>query len=262
MRDRGATLTGMTPGVRDDGECGHFRKICAIVPLRSHRLRLRPACARNILGPMTTRAVSLRCSCGAIQGVADVDPSQGTRLVCYCDDCQAYAHFLGRNDVLDERGGTDIFQIWPARVRITQGADQLRCMRLTAKGLHRWYAGCCRTPIGNTVGSARLPFVGLVHSFMAHDVDGQTRDEAVGPLRGGSQARFAIGGVPPNAHPTAPLGLILHAMSVMLRGVLARAHRPSPFFDSVTKRPVVEPMVLAADEHERLRKLVAEGARP
>ncbi len=211
---------------------------------------------------MSTRPVSLRCRCGTFRGVVDVNPSRGTRLVCYCDDCQAYGHFLGRNDVLDARGGTDIFQTWPSRVRITQGAEQLRCMRLSEKGLHRWYAGCCRTPIGNTAGTARMPFVGVVHTIMDHEGDGQTRDEAVGPLRAKTQGRFAIGGVPPDAHPTAPPGVIFHAIGVMLRGFLTGAHRPSPFFDAATKRPVVEPTVLSAEERERLRKLVQAGALP
>jgi hypothetical protein len=34
-------------------------------------------------------------------------------------------------------------------------------LRLTPNGLYRWYASCCKTPLGNTLGPA-IPFVGIV----------------------------------------------------------------------------------------------------
>jgi Family of unknown function (DUF6151) len=44
----------------------------------------------------------LRCRRGRMRGVAsDVSPSTGFRFVCYCKDCQAFARFLERADVLD-----------------------------------------------------------------------------------------------------------------------------------------------------------------
>src|SRR5262249_49832287 len=56
----------------------------------------------------------LRCRCGRVRGVAsDVSSSSGFRFVCYCEDCQAFARFLERPDVLDPAGGTDIFQSFP-----------------------------------------------------------------------------------------------------------------------------------------------------
>ena len=40
--------------------------------------------------------VSLKCRCGTLRGVAtDVSPATGNRVVCHCDDCQAFARFLG-----------------------------------------------------------------------------------------------------------------------------------------------------------------------
>jgi hypothetical protein len=81
----------------------------------------------------------LRCRCGRMRGVAsDVSPSAGFRFVCYCKDCQAFARFLDRADVLDPAGGTDIFQMPPARVKLTAGTDAMRCLRLSNKVL-RWY---------------------------------------------------------------------------------------------------------------------------
>ena len=66
----------------------------------------------------------LRCQCGRMRGVAShVSPSSGFRFVCYCGDCQAFARFLDRADVLDHAGGTDIFHMPPARVKLTAGAE-------------------------------------------------------------------------------------------------------------------------------------------
>lgn len=68
----------------------------------------------------------LRCRCGHLRGLAiRVSPSCGFRVLCYCKDCRAFAHFLERGDALDPAGGTDIFQMPPARVTLTAGADAL-----------------------------------------------------------------------------------------------------------------------------------------
>ena len=85
----------------------------------------------------------------------DASPKTGTRVVCYCDDCQAFAKFLERPDVLDAKGGTDIFQMASWRLRITQGAEELRCMHLVEKGMTRFYTACCRTPVGPSTRFAR-----------------------------------------------------------------------------------------------------------
>lgn len=123
----------------------------------------------------------LRCRCGRMRGVAsDVSPSTGFRFVCYCKDCQAFARFLERADVLDPAGGTDIFQMPPARMKLTAGTDALRCLRLSNKVL-RWYTDCCRTPIANTAAWPHFPVLSVVHSFMDHEADGRSRDEVLGP---------------------------------------------------------------------------------
>ena len=39
----------------------------------------------------------IRCACGAVAGVLRaVSSRRGNRLVCYCDDCQSFAHFPRR----------------------------------------------------------------------------------------------------------------------------------------------------------------------
>jgi Family of unknown function (DUF6151) len=84
-----------------------------------------------ILGP---KKLPLRCRCGHVRGGAnEVAPHAGFRSVCYCQDCQAFAHFLERPDVLDTGGGTDIFQMPTSRVKLNAGTDAVRCLHLFSK---------------------------------------------------------------------------------------------------------------------------------
>src|SRR6266853_5035089 len=110
---------------------------------------------------MTTR-VELRCRCGEVRGwVADASPRTVNRVVCYCDDCQAFAHQLGRADLLTAKGGSDIVQVAPASLTFVKGQHRIAGLRLAPKGLFRWHTTCCNTPVGNTLGPA-IPFVGIV----------------------------------------------------------------------------------------------------
>ena len=44
------------------------------------------------------RDLPLRFRCGYMRGAAsEVSPSSGLRFICYCKDCQAFAHFLERD---------------------------------------------------------------------------------------------------------------------------------------------------------------------
>ncbi len=80
------------------------------------------------------------------------------------------------SDVLDAAGGTDIFQMPPGLLSITDGADALRCVAFSSKVL-RWYAACCNTPIANGAASPRFPLVALIHSFMDLEAVGRSRDK-------------------------------------------------------------------------------------
>ena len=119
-----------------------------------------------------TSDVPLQCQCGHVRGLArDVTPTAGFRFVCYCENCQAFARFLQRPDVLDTAGGTDIFQMAAGRVTLTAGTDAVRCLRFSNKVL-RWYAHCCRTPIANTAVSPRFPVVALItYRILSHFQD-------------------------------------------------------------------------------------------
>jgi hypothetical protein len=171
--------------------------------------------------------VALRCRCGHVRGVArEVSPNSGFRFLCYCKDCQAFARFLERPDVLDAAGGTDIFHMPAGRVKLHEGRDAMKRIALSKKVL-RWYADCCKTPIGNTATGPRFPLVAIIHSFM----DLESRDAVLGPPLCCIFARSATGPLPPDAPPPPSLRLFGKRASMLLRSWARGLGRPSPFFD-------------------------------
>src|SRR5262249_25743113 len=70
--------------------------------------------------------VELRCRCGEVHGwLSGAAPDRVNRVVCYCDDCQAFLHQLDRSDLLDAHGGTDIVQVAPAALRFDRGMQHI-----------------------------------------------------------------------------------------------------------------------------------------
>jgi hypothetical protein len=195
-------------------------------------------------------ALSLRCACGAVQGSArDISPTTSANMVCYCVDCQAYARFLERDGLVDAHGGTNVFLAAPANVSFSQGAEQLACLRLSEKGLFRWYAKCCRTPVGNVTGSSLLPMIMVPVAFVDRSVVSaeQLLGKSIGIM--GSAAR---GGVPPGVHPKLPAGPIAGMLWRIAKAKLAGKGKPSPFFDPQTQRPRAKAQVLTKEERAAL----------
>jgi hypothetical protein len=194
----------------------------------------------------------LRCRCGRVRGAASgASPSSGFRFVCYCEDCQAFARFLGRPDVLDPAGGTDIFQVPPGRVKITAGTDAMRCLRLSSKVL-RWYTDCCRTPIGNTASGPRFPLVAVIHSFMDHEAHGRSRDQVLGPPVCRIFERSAVWPLPLSAPPPASFTVFARRGSKLFDWWVHGLGRPTPFFDERTGAPRAVPRVLTPLERAAL----------
>jgi hypothetical protein len=194
-----------------------------------------------------TSDIPVRCKCGAVRGVArEVSPKTVNRAVCYCHDCRAFAHWLGREDVMDARGGTEIIQLARARLEITDGLERIRCMRLTAKGLHRWYADCCKTPLGNTVPA--IPFVGIARG--AFEVPPERLNETFGPLLV-AQINSAVGDARRGEGMTARG--IFHVTRLLATWTLRRLGHPTPLFNR-QNRPTVTPHLLTAAERQALRE--------
>ena len=177
---------------------------------------------------MTT--LPLSCRCGEVTGIVkDVTNSSGNRLICCCSDCQAFvSKLMPEDNILDAHGGTDIYQTSPASIEITTGREKIRYLRLTEKGTFRWYADCCKTPIGNTLGP-KMPFVGLIHGFWAEK---PRWEEVVGPPSARVQTKYALN-LPADAPKPVgfPLGVTLKIMLKILGWKMFGKGKPNPFFD-------------------------------
>lgn len=190
-------------------------------------------------------ALSLRCECGHVQGTVDAGHAY-TRATCYCRDCQAYARWLDKPGLMDARGGTDIVAMNPAAVRITSGDDRVACVSLGDKGLLRWYASCCRTPLGNTPRDGKTAYVGMLAAALSPPA---AVDQAFGPAgHTVINVKSAQGEVKPR-----PVAFVVDGLRI-LRGILGarfRGQAPSLFFDD-QGQPIRTPEVLNADQRAAL----------
>ena len=106
--------------------------------------------------------LDLSCRCGATRWRLEAR-KPGALVTCYCNSCQSYQRHLGQAETaLNPAGGTLIFQTLPENLTIVAGAEHLAALRMTSKGVVRWYASCCNTAVANTMATPALPFVGLV----------------------------------------------------------------------------------------------------
>ncbi|KMK66475.1 DUF6151 family protein [Puniceibacterium sp. IMCC21224] len=186
------------------------------------------------------RDLGFACRCGALSGTLhDVAPQNVCHLVCYCRDCRAFARHMGRSDELEPGGGTPLVQVLPARITITRGAEHVACLRLSNKGLHRWYAGCCGTPVANTVGSSRMPLAGMWRPLF-----GAT--DRFGPVVTHGFTKMAVPGAGVPRRDKGLLRMLGGLAQRSLAAYMAGTARQSPFFDAAG-RPVAVPQVLTAE---------------
>lgn len=189
----------------------------------------------------------IQCRCGQLRGI--LKPTASNRCVCYCADCQAFARSLAVADVLDEFGGTEIIQVPASQLVFTDGLSHLACLKLTEVGMLRWYAACCRTPIGNTPANRKVSFVGLIHSCLR--AEGQSLDASFGPVTMRCSVSSALGDEPPAA-----MGLfrgIAKVMGMIIGSRLSGAYLASPFFHAKTGAPIAVPRVLSPGELKAAR---------
>lgn len=183
--------------------------------------------------------VAFSCSCGTLKGVVhEAAPTTGCHLICYCKDCRAFARHMDQMEALEPGGGSPLVQVLPARIEITQGADQIACLRLSPKGLHRWYAACCKTPLANTVGSSRMPLAGMWRPLFEST-------DAFGPVVTHGFTKAALPGGPRKDKGLGRMmgGLAKRALAAYLNGTA----RQSPFFDAAGA-PVAIPQIISKPE--------------
>ncbi|HTO45334.1 MAG TPA: DUF6151 family protein [Burkholderiales bacterium] len=190
----------------------------------------------------------VRCRCGTLTGLIS-EPQRASRGVCYCKDCQAFARYLGKaNTVLDAIGGTDIVATVPKYVSFNSGIASLACLSLTDRGLLRWYASCCNTPIGNTMRDFRVPYVGLVHACLGTPAD---IEASFGPVRVRVNTRSANGR--PKSMPLSTARALFRFAPTVLFARLDGSYKTTPFFTAdgtpIATRKVLTTAELKAARH-------------
>jgi hypothetical protein len=196
--------------------------------------------------------VELGCRCGQVHGwVRGVSSGTVNRGICYCADCQAFLHYLGRADLLDAHGGTDIVQVAPATVSFDRGEERIVGIRLSPKGLFRWFASCCKTPLGNTMKPS-VPFIGMAPEVFRGAPDARRRDEVFGAVRGAMFGQYATGGAPEGST-RVNWGMLAHVVRLVLGWKLRGTTWPHPFFERATRAPSHPVTTLSRDEREALR---------
>lgn len=179
-----------------------------------------------------TGPLGFSCGCGALKGHDTAEGVKaGTRVNCYCADCRAGELYFQQPDPAP--GPVDIFQLSPETVVIDQGAEHLAAIRLSPKGMFRWYANCCNTPICTTLKSAKTPFAGMnAARFETPDLLGPVVSKGFVPKADGSRKHE-------NAYRAAwPL------IKRMALSRLSGGWKNTPFFDAGSGAPVVEPQVI------------------
>ena len=137
------------------------------------------------------------------------------------------------------------------------GVEALACMRLSDKGMHRWYCRECKTPVGNTMGP-KVPFVGLIHNFLDLPTEAE-RDVVLGPVRAHILTKFAPGGPLPEETRWATFRMLARAGRLLATWWLTGAGSPSPFFAGTPPAPRVVPEVLAPSQRQALGPTATAG---
>lgn len=133
--------------------------------------------------------MEIQCDCGKFSAELTAFPQNTPgRLICYCDDCQKFLRYLKREDLLDKNGGTEIIPAYPADIKITAGKELAKCVRLYSKGMYRFFASCCQTPIANT--DPLRPWAGIIHRMYTNK-DSTLLDRELGPVKSSIMGKYA-----------------------------------------------------------------------
>lgn len=213
----------------------------------------------------TPQILDFKCECGAIHAALhDASPQSGRRLICHCNDCQAFAHYLGKEKLmLDDHAGTHVYQTDSSQFEITKGQDKLACVTVTGGPLLRWYCKDCQTPIANTLSSTRFPFLSLILSgFDRGKTDallGRDAEHVAVESGAGDLGKIKTAGM---------AGMLFKLLVRTVKALFNPDLKKSPLFDSDTGKPVATPKKLepaerlAIDEKADIyREVLKEMAR-
>jgi hypothetical protein len=180
---------------------------------------------------------------GVLHGVG---AGAGLRYTCHCDDCQAYAHHLGRADMLDDRGGTDAFQTNASRLEILRGLDKLASLRVANQPMRpaiRWYAACCATPLFASYDTAKRSFFVLLLA----NTDRAQCDALLPQTMGVVWRKFALADIGDRKDANLP-AIVWRMMMREINARLTGDWRRTPLFDAATGEPISRPRQMTPDE--------------
>ena len=192
--------------------------------------------------------MEIQCDCGTFRAELTQFPKKTPgRLICYCDDCQAFLHYLKRSDLLNENGGTEIIPAYPADIKIISGKNVINCVRLHSQGMFRFFTSCCLTPIANT--DPIRPWAGISHRMYTNK-DATLLDRELGPVKCSIMGKYAKGTPPKGTPQTFDFKGLITVMPFIIKGKLLGKAKPSPFFEN--GEGVVVPKVLTAEERSKI----------
>jgi len=147
----------------------------------------------------------------------------------------------------DASGGAEFVAARAEHVVLDAGIEHLACLSLSEKGLLRWYAACCNTPIANTTRDWKFPYVGIIRTCLMADSASFQRSFPRVQMR-----------VNTTSAKQAPQSMLLQTV-VTLMGFMSRviasringAYRRTPFFVSPEGLPRTEINVLSESERRR-----------
>ncbi len=188
----------------------------------------------------------IQCQCGSLQGQLS-NPHRAIRGICYCKDCRAYfKHLDVERRVLDTHGGVEFVATQGKDIRFTDGVHNLACLSLTDKGLLRWYAACCNTPICNTTRDWKFSYVGLIHTCLK--VDPALFEQAFPKLEMRVNTSSALAAPPTLGLST--MGALMRFMPRLVISLANGAYKKTPFFTAPAGAPVVDIHVISTAERE------------
>ncbi|MCZ4353327.1 DUF6151 family protein [Roseovarius aestuarii] len=190
------------------------------------------------------------CRCGAVRLTIAVPWSgAGGHVMCYCSDCQLAARLHENGaDVLTPAGGTNIWHTVPNHIGDIAGAGHLSILRLSPRGMFRWHAGCCGTPLINTFPNLALPFAGVVLR--------QSELDSVAPVTGPVTCHYStVGALRGAGAPAQDSGVpraIIGIGSRMLRALVSAKSRRNPL-RSDDGSPIAPKRVVTLEERQAAR---------
>lgn len=192
--------------------------------------------------------MEIQCDCGKFRAKLTQFPKNTPgRLLCYCDDCQAFLHYLKRPDLLNENGGTEIIPAYPADINFIAGQEFVKCVRLHSKGMYRFYTSCCFTPIANT--DPTRPWAGINHR-MYTTKDATKLDRELGPIKASIMGKYAKGTPPVGTPEKFDFKGMVAVLPFIIKGKVLGKAKNSPFFKN--NAAIVEPKVLTAEERSKI----------